>query len=92
MIRLTISNYSQTEGVSLGKVEADTIEMRIFVNGEEQMVSPPLTVLDLLHSLDYPVKGIAVERNLEIVPKSRHGQTEISDGDRIEIVQFVGGG
>jgi thiamine biosynthesis protein ThiS len=39
-----------------------------------------------------PAKGIAVERNREIVPKSAYAVTRLTDGDRIEIVQFVGGG
>lgn len=52
----------------------------------------PLTVSGLLAALALEPRKIAVERNLEIVPKSRYGETVLSDGDRIEIVQFVGGG
>jgi sulfur carrier protein len=37
-------------------------------------------------------RGVAIERNLEIVPKSEHASTVLEDGDRIEVVQFVGGG
>lgn len=66
--------------------------MDITVNGEEKSFDGPLTVEGLLSALDLPARKIAVERNLEIVPKSQFGETAIADGDRIEIVQFVGGG
>ncbi len=52
----------------------------------------PLTVAGLLSALALESRKIAVERNLEIVPKSLYGETNLTDGDRIEIVQFVGGG
>ena len=66
--------------------------MDITVNGEEKRFDGPLTVAGLLAALELPARKIAVERNLEIVPKSRYGETAIMDGDQIEIVQFVGGG
>jgi len=52
----------------------------------------PISVAGLLDQLELEPKKIAVERNLEIVPKSLYGETALGDGDRIEIVQFVGGG
>ncbi len=66
--------------------------MDITVNGEEKRFEAPLTVAGLLSALALEPRKIAVERNLEIVPKSRFGETALSDGDKIEIVQFVGGG
>jgi len=66
--------------------------MDIFVNGEERSVAAPISIAGLLSVLDLEPKKIAVERNLEIVPKSRFDTTTLSEGDRIEIVQFVGGG
>ena len=66
--------------------------MDITVNGEEKRFDGPLTVAGLLSALDLPARKIAVERNLEIVPKSLFGEVALADGDRIEIVQFVGGG
>ena len=62
------------------------------MNGEEKCFKGPLTVAGLLSELALEPRKIAVERNLEIVPKSRFGETVIADGDAIEIVQFVGGG
>jgi sulfur carrier protein len=65
--------------------------MRIQVNGEPREVAAA-TVLALVEELGLDVRKVAVERNLEIVPRSLHGVTPIADGDRIEVVQFVGGG
>jgi len=46
----------------------------------------------LVETLSGDPRGIAIERNLEIVPKSEHGTVMLEDGDRLEVVQFVGGG
>ncbi len=66
--------------------------MRITVNGEGKDFDAPLAVADLLDALELEPRKVAVERNLAIVPKSSFDTTMIGDGDRIEIVQFVGGG
>jgi thiamine biosynthesis protein ThiS len=66
--------------------------MTLFLNGEPVEVAARLSVAEMLDLQGLPRAGIAVERNREIVPKSRFGDTFLSDGDRIEIVQFVGGG
>lgn len=66
--------------------------MEITINGEERRFDAPLSVETLLSALELEPRKIAVERNLEIVPKSLYAETAIADGDRIEIVQFVGGG
>lgn len=65
--------------------------MRIQVNGDERDVTAT-TVLALVEELGFDVRKVAVERNLAIVPKSLHAETRLEDGDRIELVQFVGGG
>jgi thiamine biosynthesis protein ThiS len=65
--------------------------MRIQVNGDTREVSAR-TILELVGELGLDPRKVAVERNLEIVPKSLHGQTVLTDGDRIEMVVFVGGG
>jgi thiamine biosynthesis protein ThiS len=62
------------------------------VNGEQKRFEAPMTVAGLLSVLALEPLKLAVERNLEIVPKSRFGETVLTDGDKIEIVQFVGGG
>lgn len=66
--------------------------MQIFVNGTEAEVEPGTTLADFVETLDGDPRGIAIELNLEIVPKSLHGATVLQAGDRLEIVQFVGGG
>ncbi|MDI1326281.1 MAG: sulfur carrier protein ThiS [Brevundimonas sp.] len=65
--------------------------MRIQVNGEVREVEAG-TILALVEELGLDVRKVAVERNLEIVPRSLHGTTVLAEGDRIELVQFVGGG
>ena len=65
--------------------------MRIQVNGEPHDVAAA-TVLALVEELGLDSRKVAVERNLEIVPRSLHAATPIAEGDRIEVVQFVGGG
>lgn len=65
--------------------------MRIQVNGDERDVTAR-TVLALVQELGFDVRKVAVERNLAIVPRSLHGDTALAEGDRIELVQFVGGG
>ncbi|GAB4363657.1 MAG: sulfur carrier protein ThiS [Deltaproteobacteria bacterium] len=64
----------------------------IRVNGEERTVPPGTTVRDLLSELSLPESRVAVERNRTIVRKSEYGATVLEEGDRLEIVTFVGGG
>ncbi|MCO7237576.1 sulfur carrier protein ThiS [Hyphomonas sp.] len=70
--------------------------MLITVNGESREVEAGTTlamlVLQIAGESGRDQRGIAIERNLEIVPKSEHAGTVIEAGDRIEVVQFVGGG
>ena len=66
--------------------------MEISLNGELRQFSEPLTVAALVETLGYVGKRIAVERNGEIVPRGRHADVVLADGDRLEIVVAVGGG
>ena len=65
--------------------------MRITLNGEARNFEAPLTVSSLLRQLGLNQCKIAVERNREIVPHSTFQQTDIIDGDTLEIVHFIGG-
>ena len=65
--------------------------MRIQVNGDTRDVAAR-TVLELVEELGFDVRKVAIERNLAIVPRSLHAGTPLEEGDRIELVQFVGGG
>lgn len=69
--------------------EEDLVE--ITVNGERKTVGP-VSILGLLEELGIDPRRVAVELNMEILPKADYETTTLSDGDRIEIVQFVGGG
>ncbi len=68
------------------------LTMKLFLNGEETGAPDGVTVATFLDHLQMPRTGVAVERNREIVPKSLYEATRLAEGDRIEIVQFVGGG
>jgi thiamine biosynthesis protein ThiS len=64
----------------------------IMVNGESRRVPKGISVADLALELGLEPSRVAVERNLEIVPRSTLAQVEVEDGDDYEIVTFVGGG
>ncbi len=66
--------------------------LQLTVNGEDRKVEPGTSVSALVTVLGLDGRKIAVERNLAIVPRSQYEQTALADGDRIEIVAFVGGG
>ena len=72
-----------------GKIDRS---MELMINGETRQFSAPLTVTALVETLGHTGRRIAVERNGEIVPRGRHAEVALVDGDRIEIVVAVGGG
>lgn len=68
------------------------MSVSIIVNGEPKTIDRGLSVWGFLQSLELDPKKVAVERNLEIVSKSLFQNTELVDGDKLEIVHFIGGG
>ena len=66
--------------------------MDLIINGEPQSLPAPVTVAALLEARGLAGKRVAVEKNGEIVARSRHAETLLAAGDRIEIVVAVGGG
>ncbi len=66
--------------------------MEIFVNGESRRIDEGTTVLFLLRDLSLPETRVAVERNRSLVRKTEFAGTVLDEGDRVEIVTFVGGG
>jgi sulfur carrier protein len=66
--------------------------IELLINGEPRTFPAPLTLAQLVESLDLTGKRIAIEKNGEIVPRSQHADTPLSSGDRLEIVVAVGGG
>jgi len=66
--------------------------MKVFVNGQEKSCSASLTLFNLLIELEQADKRVAVEVNGEIVPRSDYENKLVVDGDKIEIINAVGGG
>jgi sulfur carrier protein len=69
--------------------------MKLHINGDERDfgASPaPFTLTALLESLGMKADRVAVELNREIVPRDRWAETRLNEGDRLEVVHFVGGG
>jgi thiamine biosynthesis protein ThiS len=66
--------------------------IQIVVNGEAREVPEGLGVPALLSHLGLPADRVAIERNLEILPRTQWGTTTVKPGDRFEIVHLVGGG
>jgi sulfur carrier protein len=66
--------------------------MEIIVNGQPRQTVEAFTIADLLEELQLSGKPVAVEVNLNLVPKQRHAEHRLAPGDRLEIVTLVGGG
>jgi thiamine biosynthesis protein ThiS len=66
--------------------------LAVVINGEPRTVPGPATLLDLLAHLGLDPRTVVVERNREIVRRARLADTEVAEGDAIELVHFVGGG
>ncbi|MFH1231940.1 MAG: sulfur carrier protein ThiS [Planctomycetota bacterium] len=66
--------------------------MRIFVNGTLKEITGGLTVKTFLDALKLNSETVAVELNLEVVPKKEYDTKHLKEGDKIEIISFVGGG
>ena len=66
--------------------------MEIIVNGQPRQVAEGTTVAQLLDRLELAGRYVAVEVNLEVVPRARHAEHRLAPGDRLEIVTLVGGG
>ncbi len=66
--------------------------MRIFVNGAEKEIAGEPTIAELLAQLGLPPARVAVELNRELAPRAEWSARRLAENDRLEIVQFVGGG
>lgn len=66
--------------------------MEITVNGQSRRVVEGTTVARLVEELNLPTSHVAVEVNLQLVPRAEHAGHRLADGDQLEIVTFVGGG
>lgn len=66
--------------------------IELTINGEHQQLSSPLTLQQLKEQLQLAEKRIAIELNREIIPASLHSDTQLQNGDQVEIVHAIGGG
>ena len=66
--------------------------MKITLNGQEKILVSTVTVRELLQTLGMAEKRVAVEVNLEIVPRSRQGEVWLQNNDCVEVVVAIGGG
>jgi thiamine biosynthesis protein ThiS len=66
--------------------------MKISLNGEPHELAGPLTLTALLAQLNIDPRRVAVEHNLTVVKRANYDNTQVEDGDEVEIVNFVGGG
>lgn len=66
--------------------------VEITINGEAKTIPDGLTIAGLLELLGKQPKYLAVERNRDLVPRTRHAECPLQNGDKIEIVTLVGGG
>jgi thiamine biosynthesis protein ThiS len=80
------------ESAASGGASAGDGGIAIQVNGEERRVPHGSTIADLLRALELVPGMVVVERNREIVDRSRYVQVEVEPGDVLELVHFVGGG
>jgi thiamine biosynthesis protein ThiS len=71
---------------------SDSPAIEIQVNGETQQIAADLTVTEFLSTLDLTAERLAIEYNLDILPRSAWTETKLRAGDKLEIVHFVGGG
>ncbi|WP_415883126.1 sulfur carrier protein ThiS [Neptuniibacter sp. SY11_33] len=66
--------------------------MQVQVNGEMLQLQDGITLTSLVEQLELGEKRIAIELNLEIIPRSQHAETVLKESDRVEIVHAIGGG
>lgn len=66
--------------------------MHIEVNGQTREVSPETTIAELITELELDPRYLAVECNRQLVPRAKHAETGLAEGDRLEVVTLVGGG
>lgn len=67
-------------------------KIQVFINGKKKMCNERNNLLELLKNLKISYNGIAIEINYTVIPKSQYKSTFIKNNDKIEIVQFIGGG
>jgi sulfur carrier protein len=87
-----MTNPSSTAAHGSRDRESATALVHIVCNGQPRTVASGVTVADLLVELALPPRQVAVEVNLELVPRAAHTERTLVEGDCVEIVSLVGGG
>lgn len=73
-------------------IQQTATTVNVSLNGQSRQLATGTSIADLLAELGLAAKHVAVEVNLELVPRARHAEHRLADGDRLEIVTLVGGG
>jgi len=68
------------------------LKMKIVLNGEQRDVEDGITLAALLQQLQLEPRNVAIEVNMDLVPRTHHAECALNEGDRVEIVTLVGGG
>ena len=76
----------------MGRDPGSSETIRVWINGDERAFPAGTSIATLLSTLGVSTPRVAVERNREIVPKAAYEATHLNESDRLEIVEFVGGG
>ena len=66
--------------------------IHIFINGKRNLVNINTKLDDMLHDLKIDISSVAIEINKEIIPKSKYKEIQLNSDDKVEVVQFIGGG
>ncbi len=74
------------------KASSESKQLQLTVNGQAQQLQPGTSIAGLLELINVPLNGSAVELDGEIISKSQYENTQLKDGQRVEIVRLVGGG
>ena len=74
------------------RIQLPRCPMNILFNGEPRSVRDAITIAELLEKLALDPRRVAVEVNLDLAPRDRHGETTLKEGDQLEVVTLVGGG
>lgn len=78
---------------SIREAKADkSMSLSVTINGENRQFDAGISIAAMIAEFGLDPKKVAVERNLVIVPRSTLGEEQVADGDKFEIVHFVGGG
>lgn len=66
--------------------------MQVKINGKQEDITPPMSLVDLLGYLEMSGKRVAIELNQTIIPRSQHLTTFLQEGDEVEVIQAIAGG